>query len=268
MELKIVNVHNEEKGKKKLPKQFEGVVRDDLIARAVISLQANSKQPYGASPEAGKRSSSILSKRRRKYRGTYGIGQSRTPRKVLTRRGTRMFFVGAFAPQTVGGRRAHPPKADKILEKKINKKENRAAIRSAVAATMYRDVVQERGHVVPEGYPFLIDQSFEAIEKTKDVKKALEAVGFKKDLERSAKKKVRAGKGKNRGRKYKKRKGILFVVGEKCKLEKAARNIPGIDIIQVKNVNAELLAPGAVAGRATLFTEAAIEKMEKEKLFM
>ena len=49
---------------------------------------------------------------------------------------------------------------------------------------------------------------------------------------------------------------------------KCASNIPGIDIVEVKNINAELLAPGAVPGRLTIWSEAAIEKLGKEKLFM
>ncbi|MBD3355310.1 50S ribosomal protein L4, partial [Candidatus Woesearchaeota archaeon] len=149
MELKIITTKNEEKGKKSLPSQFSEELRPDLIYRAVMTLQANKRQKYGASPEAGKRASAFLSKRRRKYRGTYGIGQSRTPRKVLTRRGTRMYYVGAFAPQTVGGRRAHPPKAGKDWSKKINKKENKKAIRSALSAVVQQDIVKERGHLAP-----------------------------------------------------------------------------------------------------------------------
>ena len=38
-----------------------------------------------------------------------------------------MNWVGAFAPGTVGGRKAHAPNAEKIFDKKINKKENRKA---------------------------------------------------------------------------------------------------------------------------------------------
>ncbi|MBR9692278.1 50S ribosomal protein L4, partial [Candidatus Woesearchaeota archaeon] len=201
MELAILSTKNEEKGKKSLPPQFNEDIRPDLIFRAVMTLQANSRQPYGASPDAGKRSASIVSKRRRKYRGTYGIGQSRTPRKVMSRRGTRMNFVGAFAPQTVGGRRAHPPKAAKIWDKKINKKENKKAISSALAATVDKDIVKKRGHLVPESYPFIIEESFEKLTKTKDIKLALESLGLKDELKRSARKTVRAGKGKARGRK-------------------------------------------------------------------
>ena len=113
MKLKIISTENKAIGEVNLPSQFNEPVRPDLIKRAVHALQANRRQPYGASEEAGKRHSAYLSKRRRKYRGTYGIGQSRTPRKVMTRRGTQFFYVGAFAPQTVGGRRAHPPKSKK-----------------------------------------------------------------------------------------------------------------------------------------------------------
>ena len=42
----------------------------------------------------------------------------------------------------------------------------------------------------------------------------------------------------------------------------------GIDIVKVNALNAELLAPGAVPGRLTLFTEQALTKLEKEKLFI
>ena len=267
MELKIISIGNEEKGKKELPNQFNEKVRPDLIARAVLALQANKRQAYGASPEAGMRASADLSKRRRKYRGTYGIGQSRTPRKVMSRRGTRLNYTGAFAPQTVGGRRAHPPKAEKILEKKVNKKEKRKAIRSAIAATVDPAIVKERGHIVPEGYPFIIEDSFEKLAKTKEIRNALEAIGFKEELKRSAKKIIRAGKGKSRGRKYKKKKGPLIVVSKPCALVKACSNILGIDITNVQSLNAEYLAPGSAPGRLTLYTQSAIKEIKEKNLF-
>ena len=43
--------------------------------------------------------------------------------------------------------------------------------------------------------------------------------------------------------------------------------IRGIDVIKVKKLNAELLAPGTVPGRTTVWTVAAIQKMGKEALF-
>jgi len=267
MKLPIVDATNKKAGTKDLPIQFSEPYRPNLIKRAVLALQSAARQRFGASPEAGQRSSSETSKRRRKYRGTYGFGISRVNRKIHTRRGTRFFWVGATSPQTVGGRRAHPPKAEKDLIKNINKKENRKAIRSAMSATVDKVLVSERGHKVPETYPFIINSSFETLTKTKDVENALISLGFADELDRSAVKKVRAGKGTMRNRRYKKRKGILIVVADACPLEKSAKNIPGIDIVRANALNAECLAPGAQPGRVTLWTEKAIDSIKEGGLF-
>ena len=267
MELKILDLEGKEEGKIKLPDQFNEEVRPDLIKRAVLAVQSHNRHPYGAAPMAGKRSSAVLSRRRRDYRGSYGIGISRVPRKIMSRRGTRMNWVGAFAPGMVGGRRAHPPKAGRIWWQKINKKERRKAIRSAISATVIKEIVEEI-RKVPNNYPFIIDSRIEDLEKTKIVKEMLEKLGFKEELERASKKTIRAGKGKSRGRKYRKKKSLLIVVSKECKLMKGAQNLTGIDVVEVKNINAELLAPGCIAGRPTLWTNSAVEIMEKEKLFM
>jgi len=268
MELKIISIDKKESGKKKLPKQFDEPVRVDLIKKSVEAIQANKRQPYGAKPRAGKTASANISRRRNDYRGSYGHGISRVPRKIMSRRGTRMNWVGAVAPGTVGGRRAHPPKADKKWDKKMNKKENRKSIRSAMAATLNPEFVKERGHAVPEGYPFILDSKIETLEKTKDVKKALEAIGLKAELIRASKKTVRAGRGKSRGRKYRTKKGPLVVVSEDCKLLKSCGSIPGLETVNVKKLNAELLAPGTHIGRITFFTDKAIDLIEKENLFI
>ena len=125
MQLKILDTEGKESGKVDLPKQFSEPVRPGLIKRAVLAIQSHKRQPYGTDPRAGMKSSAELSRRRRKYRGSYGFGISRVPRKILSRRGTRMNWVGAFAPGTVGGREAHPPKASKKWAQKINKKERK-----------------------------------------------------------------------------------------------------------------------------------------------
>jgi len=267
MELKILSTDNSEKGSQKLPGQFQEAMRPDVISRAVFALQANARQPYGASPGAGKRHSVELSRRRHNYRGAYGFGISRVPRKIHTRRGTRMYWVAAEAPGTVGGRRAHPPKPSKDYSLKINKMENRLAIRSSISATIIKSLVTEHGYNVPKNYPFIIDNSFEALSKTKDVKQALIKLGFEQELKRADKKTVRAGRGKLRGRKYKKKTSLLFVVSKDCELLKGAKNIAGIDVAIVNALNAELLAPGAKSGRAALFTKSAVDRLEKEKLY-
>ena len=267
MKLDIKTTTNSSAGKKDLPSQFAEPVRKDLIKKAVEVIQGNKRQPYGSKPEAGMRHSAELSRRRRKYRGSYGHGISRVPRKILSRRGTQFHWAGAVAPGTKGGRRAHPPKVYKIWAKKMNVKERRKAIRSALAATMNKEQVATRGHAVPEQYPFLIETKFEGLQKTKDVQAALTKLGLADELSRASVKKVRAGKGKMRGRKYQKRKGPLLVVSKACDLFKAAQNIPGVDVTLVEHLNAEVLAPGADIGRLTLFTEAAVERLAKEQLF-
>ncbi len=267
MKIPILSIENKELSTIDLPDQFSEAIEPDLIRRAVLTIQKNKRQKYGSDPRAGKKYSAKLSRRRRHYKGSYGIGISRVPRKIISHRGRRFNWVGAFAPGTVGGRRAHPPKAEKNWDVKINKIENRKAIRSALAAVVEKKLVAERGHKVPAIYPFAVENKIEGMDKTKGVFKILEGLGLKAELKRSAEKKVRSGQGKLRGRKYKTKKGPLIVVSDSCKLLKAAQNIAGVDIVAVKNVNAELLAPGTMHGRLAIFTQAALEKMQKEKLF-
>ena len=267
MKITILDLTKSKSGDKELPSQFSEGFRPDLIKRAVHSIQSRSRQRYGASPEAGMRHSSELSKRRRKYRGCYGFGISRVNRKIHTRRGTRFFWVGATSPQTRGGRRSHAPKSEKNFDKIINKKENRKAIRSAMSATLNKELVQNRGHRVPENYPFIISNDLEQVGKTKDLRASLVELGFADELERSLVKKIRAGIGTMRGRKYKRKKGLLVVVGSDCPLRKAAENVPGMDVVIVTSLNAELLAPGTLPGRVTLWTESAIDTINEKKLF-
>ncbi len=267
MELTILNTKNESVGKRKMPMAFSEPVRNDIIQRAVEVVQANARQPYGADPRAGKKAAAKLSRRRREYKGSYGHGISRVPRKTMSRNGTRMQWVGAFAPGMVGGRRAFPPGQEKVWTKYINTKERRKAIRSAIAATVDKKLVTLHGHRVPDHYPFVIDSSFEALDSTKQVHDAFDKIKLTTELERAAQKSVRAGIGKMRGRRYQKKVGPLIVVSGPCKLVNSVRNIAGVDVIAINKLNAELLAPGTVPGRLTLFTAAAIDKMEKEKLY-
>ncbi|MBS1266247.1 MAG: 50S ribosomal protein L4 [Candidatus Woesearchaeota archaeon] len=267
MKLKIKSLDNKEKGSKKLPSQFNEEIRPNLINRSVLSLQSKRRQAYGSHPNAGLRHSARISKRRRDWRTSYGIGISRVPRKVMVRRGSRFTWTGAIIPGTKGGRRAHPPRSEKKWEQKINKKENRKAIRSAIAASINEDVFNKK-ESAPKDYPFIISDKFESIDKTKLVYGALEKIGLSKELKRANEKKVRSGKGKSRNRKYKRKKGPLIVVSKECDLTKSASNIEGVDVVNVKSLNAEVLAPGADLGRITLWTESAIDVLAKERLFL
>ncbi|MBW9140588.1 MAG: 50S ribosomal protein L4, partial [Candidatus Aramenus sp.] len=74
---------------------------------------------------------------------------------------------------------------------------------------------------------------------------------------------IRAGKGKMRGRKYKIPVGPLIVAHDVKKLLPAARNIPGVDVIDPMLVSVIHLAPGGHPGRLTIFTESSIGVLNK-----
>ncbi|MEK6835055.1 MAG: 50S ribosomal protein L4 [Nanoarchaeota archaeon] len=266
--MNLVNLEGKKLKEINLPIQFSESYHPNLISRAFVTIMSNKRQPYGTKIHAGMRASAKISRRRRDYKGAYGHGISRVPRKILWHRGTQFGWVGAEAPGTVGGRRAHPPKASKIWDKKINIKERRKAIRSALSATLNKDLVILRNHQLPNLYPLIIENKFEDLSKTKDVIKVLENLGLQKELERLEIRKVRAGKGKNRGRKHRNKTGPLLVVSKECKLIDAAKNIHGINVVLINNINVELLAPGSKAGRLTVYTQGAIERLEKENIFM
>jgi large subunit ribosomal protein L4e len=268
MKIPVLSVEKIANGDVELPAQFSEPVSTHLIRRAVIALQLSRQQPYGAFPEAGMRPSAKISRRRRNYKGAYGKGISRVPRKTMSRSGLQFAWRGALAPGTVGGRRAHPPKAYAADVKKINRKEKKKAIRSALAATVAKSMVAARNHVMPDQYPFVVEDAIATLSKTKDLIAVLHKLGLVKELSRTSVKRIRAGKGKMRGRKYDRKIGPLIVVAERCALFKSAGNIPGLEVVTVSSVNAEMLAPGAVPGRLTLYTKGAIEKLRKDKLFM
>ena len=266
-DLDIVGIDSKRVGKMSLPEQFDEQVRSDLIKRAFHYYMGAMRQPYGASPRAGLRHSTRISKRRRDYRGSYGLGISRVPRKIHSRRGRRMGWTGTQMPGTVGGRRAHPPRAEKNWAHKLNTNERKKCIRSALAATLDPTYVSKK-HKMPENYPVILDGTFEDLARTSEVRKALLSLGLEKELERTAERKIRAGKGKLRGRKYMTKRGPLLVVGGECPLLRSAGNISGVDVVTVDELNVVHLAPGAEAGRLAYFTKQALATMQERGLFL
>jgi len=263
MKLKIFNTTGAQTGEADLPSQFNEPVRVDLIKKAVLAIQNNRRQAYGPREKAGMIHAVRISKRRRDFKGCYGKGISRVPRKTMSHRGSQFFWVGANAPGMVGGRRAHPPKTEIVRGWKLNTKERRKAICSALSAVMIKEAVLKRGHFVPENYPFIMADDFEKINKTKQLLEALTKLGFENELIRAFEPRARAGKGKLRGRRKITKKSLLLAVSDVKEISKAASNLLGIDVINVKKLNAEALAPGGHVGRATLFTTKALEEIKK-----
>ncbi|MHA1238881.1 MAG: 50S ribosomal protein L4 [Candidatus Odinarchaeia archaeon] len=237
-----------------LPSVFETPYRPDVIKRAVLACLTARIQPHGTDPMAGKRTTAES--------WGPGRGVARVPR--VKGRGYHAAQRAAFIPMAVGGRAAHPPKVEKKIKERINKKERKLAIRSAIAATGIKEIVEKRGHVIekiPE-LPLIVEDEVQKLKTAKEVWEFLEKIGASLDIERVKKgRKIRAGKGKMRGRKYKTPKGPLIVIANDEGIFKAASNYPGVDIVNVKNLNAEVLAPGTHPGRLVIWTKSAIEKL-------
>jgi large subunit ribosomal protein L4e len=232
-----------------LPAVFTSEYRPDLIKKAVISLQSHRYQPHGAYVYAGITKSAVG--------WGSGRGVSHVPRLKNSSRAAKV-------PQAKGGREAHPPKVQKVLVRDINRKERRKALNSAIAATICDDLVQSRGHVYQGVLPFVLSNEFESLGKTKEVVAALRAIGVYGDIIRAeGSRKVRAGRGKMRGRRYKQRKSVLIVTGNQTL--RAARNLAGVDVCPVKSLNVELLAPGTQSARLTVWTEDAIAMLGGEQ---
>lgn len=248
----IYGVDGTVKDKIDLPNIFNTPYRPDIIRKSFNALHSNKRQPYGADPLAGtKHATASVGK---------GRGRSRVPRLTQGRN-------AALAPCVVGGRRAHPPKAEKNWTEKVNKKEKILARNSAIAATSDKEIVSKRGHKFDDKLtlPIIIDDEFENIKKTKKVIEILEKIGIYNDVLRSVNgKHIRAGKGKNRGRKYRTPKSIL-IVSTKNNLEKSSNNLSGVDIKKPDQLNIEYLAPGGNAGRLTILTKSALKGLGGNK---
>jgi large subunit ribosomal protein L4e len=258
--VKIYGLDGSVVGEAKLPKVFSTKYRPEVIQRAVLALQSSRRQPYGTDVLAGKRTSAHYHGSRKYRFSMMNKELSRIPR-IHGKGAGHMALRARFAPHAVKGRAAHPPKVEKVWEKKINNKENMLAIKSALAASANLNLLKSRGHLYNDSIPIVMSDDFSNITKTKEVEKALEKI-LSSDLERCKKRKIRPGKGKMRGRKYRQKKGPLIIVDAECNLLKSAKNIAGVDVTTIEKMNAEMLAPGAQAGRLTIFTQAALEKLD------
>jgi large subunit ribosomal protein L4e len=242
-------------GEVDLPEIFYYPVRKDIINRAFLSAFTAMLQPKGRDPLAGKRTTA-------KYWGV-GYGLARVPRLPD---GTARFVVS-----TRKGHLAFPPRPDRRIHEEVNKYERIIAIVSALAATARPHLVAERGHVfnVDKTPIVIVDEAENTYSRTKEVKEFLEKIGVWSDIERSYERiRIRAGKGKMRGRRYVEPRSVLFVLSSySVPLVKAVRNLPGVDVATPSNLSILHLAPGGVPGRLMVITRSALDKLaEKYKV--
>merc|ERR550514_86256 len=110
--------------------------------------------------------------------------------------------------------------------------------------------------------PCIVSDDVESVEKTKAAVEMLKKLGAEDELAKAAdSKKIRAGKGKMRNRRYVMRKGPLVVYAEDKGCAKSFRNIPGVECCKVENLNLLQLAPGGTFGRFCVWTEGAIKRV-------
>lgn len=148
----------------------------------------------------------------------------------------------------------------------------RFATASALAASAVPSLLLARGHhisTVPE-VPLVISSTTfagAAIGKTSAALALLKTVGAGPDLSKVRKsRKLRAGKGKLRGRRHRQRRGPLVVynpIEDGKELSQACRNIPGVETCSVFALNLLQLAPGGHLGRFIIWTSSAFAALDE-----
>jgi len=260
--LPVFDLKGKEKEKITLPKVFSEKVRKDIIQKAVVAEASKLRQPYGSDPLAGHRTSAH-------YHGMRHSRYSQMNREMARQKRIHqqgyLNMTARFNPLTVKGRRTHPPKVEKVWAIKINKKERMKALKSALSATLEKELVARRGHIITNvlHVPLIFEDDLQKISKTSEAIKILELVGLKEELARCSEKKVRAGRGKMRGRRYKSKKGPIVILGKDEGARKAFENIPGVDVFLTRELNVSCLAPGTHPGRLAIFTKSAIDDMKE-----
>lgn len=255
MKLQILNKEGK-KIKEKETKLFEEPVRIDIISKVVEAEKI--KHPYSNKFLSGmnRSASGNVRHKRHSWKSDRGKGLARIPKKTFWRRGTQFSWEGAIVPSTRGGRRAHPPKGY-IRLKKINKKELKKAILSALKYISDVKEVEKKYESINKiniNLPIVIEDQFAKL-KTKEFLDSLKKILGELYNISIIKKNIRAGIGKMRGRKYKNNAGLLFVVSNKEK-----NKIKGIETVKVKNLRVSDIASGGA--RLTMFTEKAVEELE------
>ncbi|KAK2952319.1 putative 60S ribosomal protein L4 [Blattamonas nauphoetae] len=230
-------------------------IRPDVVHFVHTNLAKNDRQPYGRFLKAGHQHSAE----------SWGTGRAvaRLPR--ISGSGTSANGSGAFANCARGGHMYAPLKIWRRWHRMVNVNEKRYAVSSAIAATAVPALVQARGHCidnVPE-IPLVVSDDIEQIKKTKEAVAILRAIHADDDVKHSAdSRKIRAGTGKMRNRRYVQRRGVLFIHDKSEGATRAFRNISGVEIANVNHLNLLDLAPGGHLGRFVIWTESAFKKLD------
>ncbi len=260
MKVPIYSVNGSKEGEIELPLVFSTPFRNDLLHKAYLHLESHNFQKQGRYPNAGM---DVVAE---SNSPPTGHGAARVAR-MRGGGGGRMGQGGGVA-MVRGGRQAHPPTTEKVICKMLNKKENKLALCSAIAATSSLSLVKSRGHKISkiELLPLVVSDSIETVSKTKDLVKFFDTLHLSDDIDRiKARLKRRSGKSLLRGRKTKVGKSILIVVRNSKNLSKACGTLLGVDVKTVESVSVLDLAPGSQPIRLTIYSKGAIEELARMK---
>jgi len=255
MKATVYSVDGEKKSDINLPGVFDARVREDI---ALKYYEADKEyHPHSPSPFAGRRhsASGTISHRRHEWKGHYGKGISRAPRKAMWRRGTQFYWVGAEINAARGGRAVHAPKI-KYKDVKINIKEKTIAMHSGFAATAKSEFISKRYSRLKDvsvNMPVILSSPVNNL-KTKQLLEILRKVLGDNYGVALQEKTVRPGRGKMRGNMYKSSAGLLFVKSPSEKI-----SLKGIDVRSTNEITIEDLYP---LGRLTLYTEQALKELK------
>lgn len=238
-----------------LPKVFSAPIRPDVVHQVHTSMAKNKRQAYAVSTKAGHQTSAE----------SWGTGRAvaRIPR--VSGGGTHRAGQAAFGNMCRGGRMFAPTKVYRKWHVKVNQNQKRFAVASAIAASAIPSLVLARGHRIEEvaEIPLVVADDVQALKKTK------EAVAFLKEhkahrdvLKVSNSRKLRAGKGKLRNRRHTQRRGPLIIYDKDDGLVRAFRNIPGVELANVRSLNLLQLAPGGHLGRFCIWTSSAFTLLD------
>ncbi|GMT28578.1 hypothetical protein PFISCL1PPCAC_19875 [Pristionchus fissidentatus] len=239
----------------KLPAVFRAPIRPDVVSFIHDQVSKNKRQPYAVSTEAGHQTSAE----------SWGTGRAvaRIPR--VRGGGTHRSGQGAFGNMCRGGRMFAPTKTFRRWHRRVNVAQKRYAVCSAIAASGVPALVQARGHVVDKvaEIPFVVSDKIESFRKTKEAVSFLRRSNLWDDIEKVYNsKKIRAGVGKSRNRRFKQKLGPVIVYGKDSGVIRAFRNIPGVSLLHVERLNLLKLAPGGHLGRLIVWTESAFNKLD------
>jgi ribosomal protein L4 len=255
MKTAIYDLNGAKSSDVELPEVFSSTVREDIAVKMLEAMKWEEKQPYTHDPKAGRKhsASGTISHRRHEWKGHYGKGIARVPRKAMWRRGTQFYWVATEVNSTRGGRRVHGPSLN-LRSRKINIKEMIIAMNSAIAATANEKFVSSR-YATLSDVKFKLPVVVEAIpSKTKDAISMLKTIyGDASSLVLKVRS-VRAGKGKNRARPYKSTAGLLVVKSDKENVK-----FSGLDVKSVSELTIADLYP---LGRLTVYTKQALEELK------